>query len=158
MRVLFHCLTSNPLNRRGAVEGLEDPAVEHTRNQGNLGTFMKVCTLTIDSSQRGIEIHSNCLHLAQGPTAPEDVYQLLIRFLSMLDKDAVVKVDESDELVRHTPCTIPGVSPEVFDECVKDSHVRCILVLPFQDMKAVLQDLITTPAIALEVRRWYFCI
>ena len=86
----------------------------------------------------------------QGPTAPDDVYDLFLRFLSLVDTDAVVEDPDTGDISRAVPGTLPGVLLTEF-ESVKDSHLRTLLALPYQDMKIVLTELLYTEAIPKQV-------
>ena len=79
----------------------------------------------------------------QAPTAPEDVYNMLLELVESFDVQAF-KEDEKGELVPIRP-PLPGVALKE-RMTVGTSHLSPILRLPFSDMREVLKRVLRQDA------------
>ena len=143
------------LHRASACNGLEDSAMVQSLTGNGLGTFFKVraCLtwICVTLTKKACIICS-----LQGPTAPDDVYELLMELMEGVDGDAVTRNQDEETamerpLVRIRPYPA-GVSFQPgSDDKIKESNLKAILKLPYQDMKIVLTDVLRHDAARKQV-------
>lgn len=105
-----------------------------------MGTLMKVsCNVSIL-----LYYNLNLIYLfSQAPTAPDLVFDLLMSLFKKFDQDAIER-DSSGKLMPSS--VLDGVFIEEYDS-VTEADLTPLLVLPYQDMYAILVAALETDAV-----------